>query len=414
MQSPELHQQVQALGLLSLVFASCGQAAAEAPGETQAPSVSVMTEIQSANTFPIPMAQGQAAQQPTKRADLPRPEVELPELPYDKSELKQIQKLDVMLVHAGHLAAAAELAEGYHRQLKQAAETSLNGTKEDQLRGLMSILDGFENFDREGKAVAVQASAEFHAHYEGDEAFTRTYRETYSLAEEELYEVIKDGVVRRATSAAMGNTYRYPPGVNVSYLDEQIEGYSQMRIKAIERVIAGTATDLMVVDYKKGKALVDLLQVTRSKLALVEQLDPGNAAISAALDQVAEKEAARQGEIEKAREDYRFPQRHAGGNAVANPEGLEEAMRHHLEASGYEVQAIAVASAWVPVHSPLGVHLCNQVDFTVATTAHIESEAKAGILDVSFVTGKTMGPALEVPFRAYSIGSLAQMRKQNL
>ena len=38
---------------------------------------------------------------------------------------------------------------------------------------------------------------------------------------------------------------------------------------------------MMVADYKKGRALVDLLQSTRNKLSLVSRLDPKSEKIAA-------------------------------------------------------------------------------------------------------------------------------------
>ena len=74
----------------------------------------------------------------------------------------------------------------------------------------------------------------------------------------------------------------------------------------------------------------------------------------------------------------------------------------------------ALASSWIAIHSPLGIHLYNQIDFHVAVTSRIPAEAKAGVLDVLYVTGKTGTPKLTTPFARTSKGAIAQMLKENL
>ena len=345
---------------------------------------------------------------------LPTPEVELPELPYDKAQMPRILELDVFLTDAAKLRAAAEVFDGQFQDLKRAVDTSLNGTNEDQIKGVLAMVDGVERFEREGRPLAEKALAVFTGTYESDDTFSSRYREIYSAAEEELYDIIEDNRKRRETSSVMGNTYKYAASTNSDYLQSCLEESVQLRDQVVTKVLRGAETDMMVADYKKGRALVDLLQVTKNKLALVSPLDPGNGDIAAMLARVDEKAASRQAEVDAARAETRMPARHTGSTAASGAAGLEEAVRMNLEEKGYDVKDVRVASPWIAVHSVLGIHLYSQIDFHVAATSHVPEEAKQGVLDVLYVTGKTGGPNQDVPFASTSIGCVAQMLEANL
>ncbi|MFK7742512.1 MAG: hypothetical protein AB8H80_19520 [Planctomycetota bacterium] len=237
------------------------------------------------------------------------------------------------------------------------------------------------------------------------------FRETYSRAETELDTAISDNVVRRATSAAMGSTYRYPPRSNVSYLNSMLEESRGLRATAVERVIRSVGTSMSVADYKKGQALVDLLNGSKSRLTLVRKLDESIESIAATLKQVDERMVSRAEAVAKARADYRLPVRRAGEGVPANAEELEASLCKRMTEKGYDVKDVRLASSWRAIRSPLGVHMYNQIDFYVAATSRIAEEAEA---DVLYVTGKTGGPELSVPFAAYSVGVIAQMDAGNL
>ena len=353
-------------------------------------------------------------QKPQAPISLPKPKVDLPEVPYDKAQLAGIRKLDEMITVAAEIGAAVKLVDGQFQQLKLASQTSLNGTTADQVRGLLKIIGGFEDFDAQGMRVAAMARKSFMAKFASDDEFSSKYRETYSKAEEELDDVIADNKTRRSVVSVMMNSYRNTPRTNLSYLESMVEDAGQLREKAVDQVIRSAETSMMVADYKKGRALTDLLQATRSTLSLVGKLDAGSEKIAAILTKVAEKEASRKKDIEEARAAYRFPKRYDATNAPKDAAGLEEAMRQDLEKAGHKVESIVIADNWIAVHSALGIHLYNQIDFYVAVQSRIPAEAKAGVLDVLYVTGKTGTTKLAAPFTRRSLGTIGQMLKANL
>lgn len=342
--------------------------------------------------------------------ELPRPAVELPELPWDKSELQQVQALDAMIVDAQYLAAAVAQFEQMYHALDDVLSVSMSGSNEDQIRAALAIVDGFERFDQRAVPFGRAAELAFTSEYESDEAFGARFRERFSLAEQELWDVIEDGPQRRATGAALTNGYRYAGGSNVAYLQRMLSESSDLRANALEHVIQSVETDLMVADYKKGRDLIDLLRAARSRLEVVRALDRGGERVDAILARVAEKEASRQAEIAEARAAYRFPARFDGANAPADAGDREVEMRRFLERSGYDVRGIVVASPWIRVDSLLGIHLYNQVDFYVASP----STEDPAVLDVLYVTGKTSGPEPGSLIGRYSVGTIAQMLAQNL
>ena len=352
----------------------------------------------------------------SKQAELKLPEakVELPSLPYDKAQLAGIGKLDAMIVDAARLAASVERVSGQFEKLKRASQTSLNGTAADQVKALLVIIDAFEDFAAQGKGLAKLARKAFMAKFASDDEFSSKYRETYSKAENELDDVIADHKTRRSVVSVMMSSYRNTPRTQLGYLESMLDDATKLREQAIDQVIRSAETGMMVADYKKGRALIDLLQSTRNKLTLIGKLAPESAKIAAILAKVAEKEASRQKEVQEARAAYRFPARYAASNAPENSAELEAAMRADLEKAGYRVKAIVVADHWVPVHSPLGIHLYNQIDFHVAVRSQIPEEAESGVLDVLYVTGKTGTSKPELPFVRRSSGTVAQMLESNL
>lgn len=361
-----------------------------------------------------PVAASASIPQPQDPIKLPEPDTELPELPFDKQKLTEVLKLDAMIVDAGRLEAATTLFGSMFQELKDGANASMNGTNEDQVRGVMAMVDAFAEFEKSALSMGELARDRFAKKYGDDDKFTAQYRETYSCAETELDGVISDNVVRRATSAAMGSTYKYPPRPNVSYLVSMLEESSQLRAKAVDRVISSVGTSMSVADYKKGQALVDLLNGSKSLLTLVRKLDESNDAIAKALAQVDEKLVSRSEAVAKARAAYRLPKRHEGGTASGDAAELEASLKKRMVDKGYDVKDVRLASSWRAIRSPLGVHMYNQIDFYVASTSKIADEAKANVLDVLYVTGKTGGPELKVPFAAYSVGVIAQMDAGNL
>ena len=360
-----------------------------------------------------PSCPGERPAPPPLRIELPLPKAafDLPVLPYDKATLEHVQELDRMITQARDLGAAVEQFEEMFQRLEEASETSLNGTHEDQVRALLRIVDAFAEFDSMAPSFGERAAARFKANTLGDEDFRRKYTEVYRAAEEEIDAEIEDGPTRRQTGAALRNAYGASPGSNVAFLDRRLAESVELERAVLRRVVSSAETDLMVADYKKGKDLVDLLRGTSSKLELAGRLDPGNAQVQEALRKVRDKEASRAAEIAEARAAYRFPERFSGPSVPSDAAALEKRLREHLEASGYDVRAIALASGWIDVHSVLGVHLYSQIDAFVAVPAAGEED---GVLDVLYVTGKTGGTARGAGFATYSVGSLAQMLAENL
>ncbi len=382
--------------LLSLTLTLAGADAAAATGPTVATRVASDAAVVDAPADVV----------------LPEPEVELPELPYDKARLPRVLELDAMIVDAARLAAAEERIRELYDGLRHVSSTSFNGTVEERIKGVLTVVDGVLAFDRAGRPLAEAARARFVEVHGDDDAFGRAYRELYSRAEEELHDLVEDGPTRRATSAAMGNTYKYAAGSRVGSLDSLLEEAEALRRRVIDRVVQSAETDMMVADYKKGRALVDLLQATRNTLAVVRVLDPESERIATVLAAVDEKQAARMEDVAAARRETRFPE--AATGAPADADALVASITARLEAAGREVEACVVASEWIAVHSVLGIHMYSQIDFHVATPSTVAEEAEAGVLDILYVTGKTSGPALEVPFATHSAGAVGQMLRENL
>lgn len=341
---------------------------------------------------------------------LPTPKVELPELPFDKEHLAEVRRMDAMIVDSRNLAAAVTELEAMFHALEAAADVSMSGTSEDQIRATMAVVDGFREFDGRGIPFAEKARAAFESKYADDEVFSTAFRETYSRAEEELYTAIEDNVLRRSTGSALTNGYRYASGSNLSYLIRMLEESGELRARAVDRVVQSVETDLMVADYKKGKELTDLLQSSRGILDVVSVLEPDGQRIADILERVSTKEAARQAEVAAARESYRFPERHDGPNLPSNYSRLEKELRDFMERSDYDVERVTVASGWIAVRSELGIHLYDQLDFYAAVPSREDSE----VLDVLYVTGKTSGPEPGSAITRISVGVIGQMLEENL
>ncbi len=389
--------------LLALcLLPSCSDVAAHATAPSKTPHAEV-----SAMTILLPEA-------PELDTTPPAPTFDLPELPFDKAQLKGVKKLDAMITEAVYIDAATMDVQASLEALRASAGASLNGTNADQIKALMGIIDGFERFEQRAVPMAAIARKRFVDAYADDEAFSSLYRATYRDAEDELDTAITDNVVRRATLAAMHQSYKMPPRTTLEQLDSSLGQHQELRTKAIANVVGSAETSLMVADFKKGRALVDLLQGARGSLRLVRTLDEGNEKIAAALKLIDEKELSRAEEVDKARESFRMPERFARSGAPKNAAELEESVHKALEAEGYTVHAVHVASQWIAVRSPLGIHMYDQIDFHVAVASSIQSEAKAGVLDVLYVTGKTAGTSRELPFGRYSAGCIAQMLAKNL
>lgn len=342
--------------------------------------------------------------------ELPTPEVELPELPFDKAQLDAVRSLDEMIVDSAALAAAVEQFQGMFHALEDASEVSMSGTSEDQIRATMIIVDGFREFDRMAIPFGRKAAATFRTKHGDDEAFASAFRETYARAEEELWDAIEDDVLRRSTGAAMSNGYRYAGGSNLSYLESMLAESEELREQGVDRVISSVETDLMVADYKKGGALTDLLRASRSQLEVVRPLDENGERVDAILARVEEKEAARREEIAAAREAYRFPERYDGPNAPKYFYKREEELRGFLRKSDYDPLQVTVAGPWIRIFSVLGVPMYDQLDFYVA----VRNEEESGVIDVLYVTGKTSAAEPNAAITRVSVGVVAQMLESNL
>ena len=394
--------------LLLVLPVACGEAAASEPeGSAAAPAV--------AADSPGPSAEAKAAVDPNANRPLtpeeivlPEPEVELPELPYEKTELEHVLTMDGMIVDSKRLAAAVSAFEQMVHALEESANVSMNGTAEDQIKAVLVMVDGFREFDRRAIPFGRKAEAVFKAKYSSDEEFSSTFRETFSLAEEALYDVIEDNVVRRATGAAMTNGYRYASGSNVSYLESMLTETEELRAQTLQRVVRSVETDMMVADYKKGAALTDLLRSSRSLLEIAEYLDADGQVLADAMAKVVAKEESRKAEIAAAREAYRFPARYDGPTLPSDHEELESQMRAFMKASGYDPRQLVLASGWIEVRSVLGIHLYDQIDFYVA----VRNAEESGVIDVLYVTGKTGGAGTGIS--RMSVGTIAQMLESNL
>lgn len=384
------------------LLVSCADVAAEPPDTTPGTATTQMTLLAQDND------------RKTIDSTPPTPKFDLPELPCDKEQLKGVTKLDAMITEAESLRAATDQVGGHFDALKQSSSTSLNGTVTDQIRGLMAIIEGIEAFDSSARDMAAKARKRFAGTYGDDSAFSVSYREAYSAAESELDAVISDNVKRREVTSFMHHSYKQPPSTNLSWLDSMLEESDGLKTSVIDRVLSSVETDLMVADFKKGQALVDLLQGSRGKLEMIKDLDARKVKVNAALELLETKESARKEEVAEARSKYRMPARFDKSGAPENADELEEGVRKSLEKDGYDVHAVVLASRWIAVKSALGVHLYNQIDFHVAVTSHLLDEAKTGVLDVLYVTGKSGGVEPKARFGRYSTGCVAQMLKENL
>ena len=78
-------------------------------------------------------------------------------------------------------------------------------------------------------------------------------------------------------------------------------------------------------------------------------------------DTPTEKEESRKEEINRARNEYCFPNRTK--NAPNNALKVEESMKQMMTNNGYDVKAIVVTSRWIDVKNVFGVLVYSCIDF---------------------------------------------------
>lgn len=353
----------------------------------------------------------------------PKPDITLPKLPYDKSKLPNVSRLDQMLMDEAWLDASYRLVYEEVRVLEEKTETAMSGTSEDIIRAIMTKVNGVNHFNDYALPIAEMAMEKFQEKYPDDNSFGELYWETYYAAEEEITgpvvddgsHIIKDEVKRREVNSHFRNGYQPSITSDLRSLTELIEESKELTANVISSVLSQANIDMMVADYKKGKELTDLLNGTSNQLNLVKPLDESNAEVNAMLAKVEEKRASRIEEIKTALVEYRFPERYSAGNAPSNSSSLENKMTDFLStfnytsSEKYEVLEMKVAGPWIDIHHALtGAHLYSQIDFYVAVPSTDE-----GLVDVLLVTGKTGGPNHEA-FGTYSVGGIGQMLPANL
>lgn len=394
------------LCIFATLLVSCGDAAA-----TQAETGNERTGVETGQENTV-QAAGKNAPLPVV---LPTPEVELPEVPYDKAELRRVRELDELIIKGVHFEAARDLVAQRFRDMNYAAQGSGGGNEESQLRELLDIVGAFEEFEAYGAPMAREAARVFREHFESDQAYAEAYSETYEAAEEEARGVIAEPKIQRHVLNALQRGYRQSkPATDLRELDSLMERYPEIQERVFDRYLASAKTDLHIGDYLKGDPLAQHIQFSKNRLRILRRLDPGNEEIAAALTSLDEKAASRMEAIQNARAKFRFPYRYNKPDAPKNAEELEKSLRADLESRGYRVEAIALAAPWQEIHSVLGIHMYNEIDFHVAVEAKDPEEAKAGVLDVHFITAKTHGEKRETPFRSLSTGTIAQMLKSKL
>ncbi len=381
------------------------------------PASTTTVDTKTEKTMDQPVAQQQ-------KPEPPKPEIELPSLPYDKSELPTVQKLDEMLMDDAWLETSFNLIYKEIQLLEEKTETSMSGTPEDQIKAIMTMINGVNHFNSYALPIAEMAMAKFQEKYADDSEFGEKYRETYYAAEEEINggvmndgnHIIKDDSKRREVYAHFTNGYMSSRSSELRSMKDLIEQSEELKESVIGSVTNQANVDMMVADYQKGKQLTDLINGTINKLNLVKTLDPDHAEVNSMLNTVEEKRASREEEIKKALVEYRFPERYDSGNAPSNASTLESRMEAYLAKSkrtnelNYDVKEIKLAGPWIDiVHALTGKHLYSQIDFYVA----VPSLEEPDVLDILFVTGKTDGPHHD-SFGRYSVGGVGQMLASNL
>ncbi len=355
--------------------------------------------------------------------ELPKPDIELPTLPFDKSKLPQVMKLDELIMDDAWLETSYNLVYKELQLLEEKSELSMSGTSEDIVKVIMTKVNAVDHFNGFANVIAEMAIEKFISKYATDQEFGEQYRTAYYAAEEEIMggtiddgnQIIQDKVKRREVGNHFHVGYTPSRSSELSSMQDLLEDASEIRENVIQSVISQANIDMMVADYKKGKELTDMLNGTIDNLRTVQRLNPEHESLLAMVDKVAQKKKDRIEEVLKSLHEYRFPERYSGGNAPSNASTLEDRMEDFLSGfeyrSGekYDVLEIKVAGPWIDLyHTLTGAHIYSQIDFYVAVPADED-----GVVDVLFVTGKTSGPHHE-SFGTYSVGGMGQMLEENL
>ena len=354
---------------------------------------------------------------------IPNRPVNLPDIGFDKSKLPNVMKLDQLILDEANLAASHQLVYEETKQFEGLSQTSMSGTAADQMKAIMTMVNGAHHYRSYAKTIAENAIEYFSSRYESNRAFDELYRETYYQAEAEISgpvvddgsQIIEDNKERQAVWGNFKSAYQPAIYCELDALKDLLDESEDLIKGIINNVVTQAKIDLMVADYKKGKALADLLNGTVNQLNAVKVLDFENKEILGMIAEVEGKKKSRRQEIAVALEEYRFPSRYDQGNAPVNMDVLENRMKSFLggfnytEDHKYEIMEIAVAGPWIDLHHALtGDHIYSQIDFYVVVPS-----AEAGLLDVLLVTGKTNG-AHHNDFGTYSVGGIGQMLPKNL
>ena len=412
--------------ILALVACGAGTATESNTKEESKPSETATAEVVPVSTTSEPLEEpaGEPEATPQQKPQLPTPELQLPELPYDKSKLPTVLKLDEMLEDDAWLETAYNLVYKEIQTLEEKTETSMSGTPEDQIKAIMTMINGVNHFNGFALPIAEMAIEKFQAKYASDAEFGEKYRDTYYAAEEEISggvmndgkQIIQNDVKRREVSSHFSNGYSPSRSSELRSMKELIEQSKELTETVIGSVTSQANVDMMVADYQKGTRLTDLINGTINKLNLVKTLNPEHEEVNSMLKNVEEKRKSRMEEIQKALVEYRFPERYSNGDAPSNSSSLESMMESYLSKSKrtssqtYDVKEIKVAGPWIDIyHTLTGKHLYSQIDFYVA----VPSLDDSSVLEVLFVTGKTNGPHHK-SFAKYSVGGVGQMLATNL
>ncbi len=405
------------------VLSSCGTKAVN-DTETKAEEVSsegISTPVTLTSSKTEEVSENLDHQQKPKT---PKPDLELPTLPFEKSKLPTVQKLDEMLMDDAWLEAAYNLVYKEIQVLEEKSETSMSGTPEDQIKAILTKVNGVKHFNSYARPIAEAAISKFKEKYSYDYEFGEKFRETYYAAEEEINggviddgtQIIQDDVKRREVYSHFRNGYQPSRSSELQSMNHLLEQSDELAENVIGSVISLAQTDMMVADYRKGKDIADLLNGTINNLNLVAVLNPNHEEIASMISRVEVKRESRMEEIKKALEEYQFPERYTAGNAPSNASDLEKRMKAYLSKSkrtsslNYEVQEIRIASKWFDIkHAITNEHLYSQIDFYVA----VPSLDDPSVLEVLYVTGKTGGPHHD-SFDRYSVGGIGQMLVSNL
>lgn len=342
-------------------------------------------------------------------ADFPKAEIELPSIGSAKSNYPSVQKLDQMITDAAWLKTAHDFVYQEIQSLEESTDASMSGTPEEIMIDVMSMVNAVVHFDTYIKPIGLKAQANFAKKYTEDYAFGEAYVNTYRVAEKELS--AQPDVYTRFRNG-------YQPSLSTKYgaMSDLITRGTELKNKVIEKVINQANVDMMVADYKKGKALTETINGTLNRLELVKTLDSKNEYLKKSIADVKQKKTSRIAEIKKALVEFRFPKPFDGSSKPSNANALEGKMRTFLSAYNYtstekyDVKKVKIAGPWIDVHNEItGKHIYSQIDFYVAVPSANDSE----VLDVLLVTGKTDGPNHDT-FKKYSVGGIGEMLLSNL